>query len=125
MGSEFRRHQKMLEETLGVKVPLNPYKEPIAPLGTMFWFRPKALHQLFDIDWKYEDFPPEPNKIDGSMLHFIERAYGYLPQANGYYTGFVYSDHSLALSLPTCHLMYRHLRVVRHLISTLHCGEPV
>ena len=98
-GPNFEGTKKMLEETLGVKVPLNPYKEPIAPLGTMFWFRPKALHQLFDIDWKYEDFPPEPNKIDGSMLHFIERAYGYLPQANGYYTGFVYSDHFARIEL--------------------------
>ena len=26
------------------------------------------------------------------MLHFVERAYGYVPQANGYYTGYIYSD---------------------------------
>ena len=91
-GPNYEGTKKMLEKTLRVKVPLDKDKEPIAPMGTMFWFRPKALQQFFDIDWKYEDFPPEPNKIDGSMLHFVERAYGYVPQANGYYTGYIYSD---------------------------------
>ena len=98
-GPNYEGTKKMLNETLGVKVPLDPNKEPIAPMGTMFWFRPQALHQLFDIDWKYEDFPPEPNKIDGSMLHFIERAYGYVPQANGFYTGYVYSDRFARIEL--------------------------
>lgn len=98
-GPNYEGTKKMLNETLGVKVPLDPNKEPIAPMGTMFWFRPQALHQLFDIDWKYEDFPPEPNKIDGSMLHFIERAYGYVPQANGFYTGYIYSDRFARIEL--------------------------
>lgn len=90
-GPNFEGTKKLLSK-LGIQVPLDAAKEPIAPLGTMFWFRPAALKQLFERDWCYEDFPPEPNKIDGSMLHFVERAYGYIPQFNGYYTGFVYSD---------------------------------
>lgn len=97
-GPNFEGTKEILNE-LGIKVPLDPNKEPIAPLGTMFWFRPFALRQLFEREWQYEDFPPEPNKIDGSLLHFIERAYGYIPQANGFYTGYVYSSHFARIEL--------------------------
>jgi glycosyltransferase involved in cell wall biosynthesis len=43
------------------------------PLGTMFWAKPAALQplQALGIDW--DDFPPEPLPIDGSMLHALER----------------------------------------------------
>ena len=67
-------------------------KSPIAPLGTMFWFRPAALKPLFDHDWTWEEFPPEPNNIDGTVLHAIERAYGYVAQASGYFCGWLFSD---------------------------------
>lgn len=97
-GPNYDGTKQFLEE-LNVVVPLDPNKTPIAPLGTMFWFRPAALKQLFEHDWRYEDFPPEPNRIDGSKLHFIERAYGYIPQANGFYTGFIYSDHYARIEL--------------------------
>ncbi|MBM6699813.1 rhamnan synthesis F family protein [Bifidobacterium pullorum subsp. saeculare] len=90
-GPNYTGTKEFLEE-LGIHVPLDPNKEPVAPMGTMFWFRPAAFKQFFEREWRYEDFPPEPNKIDGSMLHFIERAYGYVPQANGYYSGYVFSD---------------------------------
>ena len=74
-------------------VPLDKKKEVIAPLGTMFWFRPKALSDgLLNHNWQYSDFPKEPNKIDGTILHYIERAYCYVAQANGYYSGYVFSD---------------------------------
>ena len=49
-------------------MPIDEKKEPIAPLGTMFWFRPRAMKLLFDRDWEYEDFPPEPNAIDGTFI---------------------------------------------------------
>lgn len=90
-GPNFAGTKKLLKQ-LGLKVPLDVMKPAIAPLGTMFWFKPQALRQLFEKDWKYTDFPPEPNKNDGTFLHFVERAYGYVPQANGYYSGFVFSD---------------------------------
>ena len=58
----------LLEKELNLNVPLDAHKEVIAPLGTMFWFRPAALKPLFDHDWQWEDFPPEPNDIDGTIL---------------------------------------------------------
>lgn len=90
-GPNFGRTRKLLRE-LGIDVPLDDRKEPIAPLGTMFWFRPAALATLFDHDWVWEDFPPEPNAIDGTILHAVERAYGYVAQGAGYFCGWLFSD---------------------------------
>lgn len=90
-GPNFGRTKMLLDE-LGLQVLLDPGKEPIAPLGTMFWFRPAALKPLFDFDWQWDDFPPEPNNIDGTILHAVERAYGYVAQASGYFCGWLFSD---------------------------------
>lgn len=90
-GPNFARTQRLLSE-VGVSVPLDPDKEPIAPLGTMFWFRPQALAPLFAMDWQWQDFPPEPNGTDGSILHAIERAYGYVSQGSGFFCAWVFSD---------------------------------
>lgn len=91
-GPNFPGTKDFLEQTLNMHVPLNANKEPVAPMGTMFWFRPEAFRGLLDHGWEYTDFPPEPNKVDGTLLHFIERAYGYVPQANGYYPAYIFSD---------------------------------
>ena len=81
-----------LSKKLNLKVPIERDKPPIAPLGTVFWFRTKALNKLFNYNWKYEDFPKEPNKIDGSILHAIERVYPFVVQDAGYYPAYVMPD---------------------------------
>lgn len=91
-GPNYEGTKEFLEDTLDVHVPLDVEKEAIAPLGTMFWFRPNAMKGLLDREWKYEDFPPEPNKIDNTLLHYIERSYCYVPQSNGYFPAYVFSD---------------------------------
>ena len=91
-GPNFDGTKEFLEDTLGMSVPLDEEKEVVAPLGTMFWFRPNALHGLLDRQWEYTDFPPEPNAVDGTLLHFIERAYGYVPQANGFFSAYIFSQ---------------------------------
>ena len=91
-GPNFERTKTLLEKELNLSVPIDESRAPIAPLGTMFWFRPAALKPLFDHDWQWEDFPPEPNDIDGTILHAIERAYGYVAQASGYFCGWLFSD---------------------------------
>ena len=70
----------------------------------MFWFRPKAMKLLFDKDWKYEDFPPEPNGIDGTLLHAIERIYSYIVQESGYYPAWVMSERNAGMEM--CNLYY-------------------
>lgn len=54
------------------------------PVGGMFWARPKALKELFDQQYTYEDFPAEPLPADGSELHALERLIGLLAVRNGY-----------------------------------------
>ncbi len=90
--TNFEVTKNLLIDKMKLNVNLDPAKPPIAPLGTMFWFRPQALKALFDMDWKYTDFPPEPNNYDGTLLHAIERAYGIVPQHEGYYSAYVLND---------------------------------
>ena len=109
-GPNFVRTRKLLAE-LGISVPMDHDKEPIAPLGTMFWFRPAALAPLFDHDWEWEDFPPEPNNIDGTILHAIERAYGYVAQGAGYFCGWLFSDSFARIELTNLAYFTRELTV--------------
>ena len=67
-------------------------KEPVAPFGSFFWFRPKAMKILYDQDWEYEDFPAEPIQDDATILHAIERIYPFVVQAEGYYPAVIMSD---------------------------------
>lgn len=88
---------KRLAEELGLTVPMDEKKPPIAPLGTMFWFRPKAMKPLYDRDWDYEDFPAEPNGVDGTLLHAVERVYPFVVQESGYYPAIGMTDKSAAM----------------------------
>lgn len=56
-------------------------------LGTVFWFRTRALKKLNQENWKYEDFEEEPLPIDGTLSHAIERIVGYVSQDAGYKVG--------------------------------------
>ncbi len=100
---------KKLAEKLNLTVPISREKEPIAPLGTMFWFRPQAMKLLFEKDWEYKDFPPEPNKVDGTLLHAIERIYSYVVQQEGYYPGWIFSSHGAAMEITNLNYMLRGL----------------
>ena len=76
---------KALMKKLGIDRPISGEKMPIAPFGSVFWFRVKALAPLFDHGWKHEDFPPEPLPQDGTISHAIERIYPFVAQGAGYY----------------------------------------
>ena len=95
LGNEWAsnlENTKKLSEKLKLKTKVHWADEPISPLGTMFWFRPKAMEKLFDYDWEYEDFPKEPNENDGTILHAVERIYGYVVQDAGYYGAWVMTE---------------------------------
>ncbi len=101
------KHVKELAERLGVHVPMDPDKEPIAPIGTIFWFRTKAFEQLFSAGWTYEDFPAEPARNDGTLSHAIERYYPFAVQAAGYYPAWIFSDRGASLELNNLDYMLR------------------
>ncbi len=92
---EWGDNYKVAEELahkLNLKVKISRDREPVAPLGSMFWVRTKALKCLFDADWQYEDFPPEPIETDATVLHAIERIYPFCVQHEGYYSGWLMVD---------------------------------
>ncbi|MCI8507789.1 MAG: rhamnan synthesis protein F [Lachnospiraceae bacterium] len=81
-----------LAKKLGMNIDMDSNKEPIAPLGSMFWVRTKALKVLFDHDWQYDEFPEEPIDTDATVLHAIERIYPFCVQHEGYYPAWVMAD---------------------------------
>ena len=101
-----------LAKQLGLKVNFDYEKEPIAPLGTMFWFRPKALKTLFDAGLRYEDFPEEPNNNDGTLLHAIERLYPFVVQHEGYYSAWVMVDTFARIEVTNLYYMLRELNKI-------------
>ena len=52
--------------------------------GTMFWYRPQALRQLFTCDLQLEEFAPEPIGIGGTLAHAMERLPALVATRNGY-----------------------------------------
>ena len=83
---------KALLKKLGVDVPISGEKNPIAPFGSVFWFRVDALRPLFGHGWRHSDFPPEPLPADGTVSHAIERVYPFVAQGAGYYPAVVMSQ---------------------------------
>ena len=105
---------------LNIEIPIDWAKEPITPLGTMFWFRPKVLKPLFDKNWEYTDFPQEPNANDGTLLHAIERSYGIVCQYEGYYPAWVMNDEYVRIEITNLHFMVRELnsKLFSHYFTT-------
>lgn len=60
------------------------YNTLIFSEGTMFWYNPKALKSLFDLNLSYEDFPEEPIGVGGTIAHAIERLPVYVCHESGY-----------------------------------------
>lgn len=93
LGFSWYSNKPKVEEIckkLHINVPLDD-NTPVAPYGTMFWFRPKALHKLFEYKWNWEDFNAEPNHVDGGLAHALERTIAYTTHDAGYYSQHVLS----------------------------------
>jgi lipopolysaccharide biosynthesis protein len=83
---------EQLKTALDLKVNFDP-DTPVGAFGTMFWFRPKALHKLFAHPWQWSDFNAEPRHIDGGLAHVLERMICYVAQDAGYTTQQILSTH--------------------------------
>ena len=76
-----------LFKDLDLHIPFDIH--PVAPFGSMFWIRGKAIAPLFRHKWEYTDFPPEPLPKDGTLSHAIECIYPAIAQEAGYLTGWI------------------------------------
>lgn len=59
-------------------------KELVYSIGTMMWYRPEAMRQLFNFPLRVEEFRQEPAGIGGTIAHAIERLPAYICAFNGY-----------------------------------------
>jgi len=98
---------KQLAEKLKIFVSIKQDKEPVAPLGGMFWCRAAALDKLFSFGWKSEDFPKEPSNMDGTILHAVERIFPFVAQDAGYYSAWGLSDEYMRLEWNNLSYMLR------------------
>ena len=109
-GPNFEATAKVAKR-LNLSCKMSPDLEPIAPLGTMFWFRPEAMKVLLDYGWKYSDFPKEPIKTDGTVLHAIERIYAFVVQDAGYYCAWGLNDQYARTEWNNLSFMLRNLNI--------------
>ncbi len=114
-----------LSKKLDLHVNIHWAREPIAPLGTMFWFRTKALDKLFAYDWTYGDFPEEPNKTDGTILHAIERLYTFVAQDAGFYSAWVMTDKFAKIELTNFSYMLRTTNIALSQIAVYGMHMPI
>ncbi len=77
-------NQLWVKMNLSRKLDAHLLDYPIMPYGNMFWYRPKALKPLFDLNLLLEDFPEEPIPADGTIAHAIERLPVYIAWSQGY-----------------------------------------
>lgn len=125
LGNEWScnfENTRKLAVSLEYKVPMSLYKEVLAPYGTFFWFRPMAMKPLYDKNWEYEDFPPEPNAIDGTLLHAVERLYALTVQEAGYYPAMVMVDRYASIELTN--LRYYVREINKAMIHKGYLSEP-
>jgi len=88
---------RKLRDILGICVPFDSKTGGILAIGNVFWCRREALQRLWDIPWKYEDFPPEPLPDDGTISHALERIYPQVAQQDGFYTACAMTSRSAIL----------------------------
>jgi lipopolysaccharide biosynthesis protein len=78
-----RGAMESLIRDMGLSVRLDD-NTPVAPYGTMYWFRTDALLEMFRWRWRWEDYNPEPHHIDGGLAHVQERLICYCALDRGY-----------------------------------------
>ncbi|EUB83003.1 rhamnan synthesis F family protein [Pseudomonas sp. GM30] len=71
---------------------------PVAPYGTMFWFRPEAIKKISTYPFKWSDFDPEPNHMDGGLAHVLERLLGYSVMSDGYHMRCVINTYQASIN---------------------------
>jgi lipopolysaccharide biosynthesis protein len=79
-GENWSKCNKVLRK-IGIKVSKD--YQVIFPAGSMFWFRPKALKEIFDLKLSLDDFEGG-NILDKGLSHAIERLLGIVAERSGY-----------------------------------------
>ncbi len=118
-GKNYKNVLELLEKN-EINVPVEPAKPPIAPAGTVFWFRPAAIERLA-AQLTYEDFPEEPAGTDGTLISTIERAYSYFAQARGYFSAVIMSSEYASAQM----IFDEQILKKYHLAAAKQCGRKI
>lgn len=78
--------------------------------GMTFWCKRDALAPLLDYEWRYEDFEPEPMRIDGTISHGIECVLSFVVRSQGYFCGIMMTEEYASLYECNYRLMYTKMR---------------
>ena len=77
-----RTRARLFFESLDIKEL--PPRHPVFSAGSMCWYRPKALSDLFRQGFSYDDFEQESNQVVGTVAHLIERSLVYAAKNSGF-----------------------------------------
>lgn len=72
-GHNFNRAKSILDR-LGINLSKSDVLD--FPVGSMFWFKPKHLSEIFDLPISTYHFENERGQVDGTLAHAIERILG-------------------------------------------------
>ena len=111
MGNNLAQYKELYKK-LKFTIPFD--EDLVSPFGTMFWVRGKAFKSIFNHTWKYADFPEEPLPTDGTILHAIERIYGYAVQNDGYYVAWCATTDYISMYLDNLIYSHRELNKIIH-----------
>ena len=81
-----RLEGKNLLERMGMPFEDGFYNYPV---GSFFWAKNDAVHNLFDIKLHLEDFPVETGQTDGTTAHALERVVAFVNKNNGYHSAII------------------------------------
>ena len=113
-----------LQNKLGIELRISEYVD--YPMGSMFWFRPKALTQLMDGRIAIEDFKEEPCGNDGTFAHAIERAFTDVSTFNGFnHIELNFETNSYAKGIGTKNLEQYHQQNLTTLLDKIDAAEVV
>ncbi|WP_180993364.1 rhamnan synthesis F family protein [Microbacterium testaceum] len=88
---------EQVADQLGIEVPIDAVS-PLAPFGSMYVARPRALRLLAEQRWRYSEFGGKEAYKDGGLAHVLERMPSYAAAENGFHTRTVLTAEYAALS---------------------------
>ena len=96
---------------MDINIVLDLNELPLS-IGNCYWAKFDALKPLFDLDWDYDDFHPEPMPLDGTISHALERVYGHVAASQGFYTEIVMNEYYGSNELTNFPYMFSELLMV-------------
>jgi len=84
-------------DRLGIRVPLDDVS-PLAPYGSMYVARPRALRLMVANEWQFDDFSGAEAYRDGGLAHILERMPSYAAGELGFHTRTVSTAEYMSIS---------------------------